>query len=99
MAFNVILTAEAQLEIWDIIDWYEKQQPWLGNRFNNESNKTLVDIGLNPSFYSFYKKDFRRAILKHFPYPGIFKISQREIIVNTIIYGGRNPRLINQKIS
>jgi hypothetical protein len=99
MAFNVILTAEAQFEIWDTVDWYEKQQPGLGNRFNNELNKTFVDIGLNLLFYSFNKKDFRKAILKHFPYLVIFKVSQHEIIVYTIIYGGRNPRLINQKIS
>ena len=99
MAFNVILSTQVQLDIWDIISWYESQQPGLGDRFNKELNKTLFDIGIKPSSYSFYKKDFRRAILTHFPYLIIFKVSQQDIIIYAVIYGGRNPRLINQKIS
>jgi len=90
MAFNVILTTEAQLDIWDIIFWYENQQHALGNRFNNELNKTLFDIGVNPSIYSRYKKDFKSSILKYLPSLVIFKVSKKYFI-NTIIYGGRNP--------
>lgn len=99
MAFNVILTADAQPDIWNIVFWYERQQPGLVNRFNNRLNKTLFDIGLNPSIYSRYKKYFKRAILKYFPSLVIFKISQMYIIIYTIIYGGKKPWLINQKIS
>ncbi len=62
MAFNVKLTTQAQLDIWDIISWYESRKPGLGERFNAEVNKMLFEIGERPTQFYFYKVDFRRAI-------------------------------------
>ncbi len=67
MAFKVRLTAQAQLDVWDIITWYESRKTGLGERFDAEVNQMLFEIGKKPTQYSFYKDDFRRAILKRFP--------------------------------
>jgi len=98
MAFKLTLTTQAQLDIWEVISYYESRQNGLGERFNIEVNKMIFEITKKPTSYSFYKKDFRRALLKHFPYLIIFKFTEKEIIIYSIVFGGRSPALINSKI-
>lgn len=99
MGFKLKLSTQAQLDIWDIIDWYENKQPGLGKRFDSDLNTLFYKIAQNPTLYSYYQKDFRRAVAKHFPYLVIFKINENDIIVYTVVYGGRDPELINKRIN
>jgi plasmid stabilization system protein ParE len=99
MVLKVRLSTRAQLDIWEIIEWYESRQAGLGERFSNKLNRLLYEIAKHPQYYSFYKEEFRRAILKPFPYLVIFKIAEEEIVIYSIIYGGRDPQLINKRLS
>ncbi len=99
MAFKLRLTTRAQLDIWEVISWYESCEEGLGERFDTKVNNMLFEISKKPTVYSYFNKDFRRAILKHFPYLIIFKVFEKEIVIYAIIYGGRNPVLINRKIN
>lgn len=99
MGFKLKLLTQAQLDIWDIISWYENHQEGLGERFDSNVNILFLEIAASPTHYSFYKNNFRRAVVKHFPYLVIFKIIENEIVVHTIIYGGRDPKLINKRIN
>ncbi len=99
MGFKLKLSTQAQLDVWDIISWYEDHQVGLGEKFNSNLNTLFFKIAANPTQYSYYKKDFRRAVVNNFPYLVIFKITQNEIVVYTIVYGGRDPKLINKRIN
>jgi plasmid stabilization system protein ParE len=99
MVFNFIVKEDVLPDIMEIVDWYNHQQIGLGDRFYKTLLSEFEKIIKNPTSYSFYKKDFRRAVLKYFPYLILFKVYEQEIIVYSVIYGGRNPQLINRKIS
>ena len=99
MGFKLKLSTQAQLDIWDVVSWYEDQQAGLGERFNSNLNTLLFKIAESPTLYNYYQKEFRRAVVKKIPYLVIFKITQNEIVVYAIIYGGRDPKLINKRIN
>jgi plasmid stabilization system protein ParE len=99
MGFKLKLSTQAQLDIWDIISWYEDQQAGLGERFNSNMNTLFLKISENPTLYSYYQKNFGKAIVKNFPYLVIFKVGENEVVVFTVIYGGRDPKLINKRIN
>ena len=99
MAYKVTIMPVAQLDIWEIIDWYEIQNEGVGIRFSEEVNRLLLKIAKSPTFYSYYKEDFRRAIVKNFPYLIIFKVIENEVFIISVMFGGRNPQLINLRIS
>ena len=99
MAIEFIVKECAKNEIIEIVDWYNYKQSGLGERFYLDLMIKFEKIKRNPSIYSFYRKDFRRAVIKNFPYIVIFKVAENEIVVYTIIYGGRDPELINKRIS
>ena len=99
MAIEFIIKESARQEIIEIVDWYDFKKQGLGHRFYKELLNEFDKIIQHPKLYSYYKKDFRRAVLQHFPYLIIFKVSEMEIIIYSVIYGGRNPELINKKIN
>jgi plasmid stabilization system protein ParE len=99
MAIEFIIKESAMQDVVEIIDWYNSKRSALGDRFYRELLNEFERIKQTSTLYAYYKKDFRRAILKHFPYLIIFKITEKEIIIYSVIYGGKNPALINKKIS
>ena len=99
MAYKVTIMPVAQLDIWEIIDWYKSQNEGVGIRFSEKVNRLLLKISKSPTFYSYYKEDFRRAIVKNFSYLIIFKVIENEVFIISVMFGGRNPQLINLRIS
>ncbi len=53
-------------------------------------------IGANPSLYGRYEgggviEEYRRAILKRFPYVILFRNDPMEIVIEAVIHGSREP--------
>ena len=99
MAFKLIVTTTAELDLQDAIDWYTSIQKDLGQKFYKSVLEQFASIQKHPHYYSFYFKEYRRTLVLHFPYIIIFKINNQEVIVYSIIYAGRNPELIRKKIA
>ena len=98
MAIEFIIKETAKQDIVEIVDWYDNKKLGLGDRFYNDLLNEFEKIQQMPTQYSFYKDDFRRALLKNFPYLIIFQILENEIVIYAIVFGGRNPGLINRKL-
>lgn len=99
MVIEFIVAEGIIADIFEIIDWYNSKRPGLGERFYNELLNEFESIKRSPLKYAYYSKDFRRAVLKHFPYLLIFTATEKAIVIYLVIYGGRNPELINKKIN
>ncbi len=97
MAFKLTVTSTAESDLQNAIDWYAAIQIDLAERFYKAVLKQFVEIENHPHYYSFYAKDYRRTLVKNFPYIIIFRIYNQEVIVNSVVYAGRNPGFIHKR--
>jgi len=78
------------------MNWYARQREGLGDEFRLAIQDAIAMIGANPSLYGRYEgggtvEEYRRAILKRFPYVILFRILPSEIAIEAVIHGSREP--------
>ena len=99
MAFKVVVTEDAYIELVEAIYYYESKSLGLGERFFNNYKKKIKELSKNPLYFSFYIEDFRRISFDNFSYIMIYKVyNNYEVIVYQITFAGRNPKTITNKL-
>ncbi len=68
IAYPVILTQIARIELIEAQDWYEREAAGLGRRFREAIDVLVGRISNNPRQFPIVYKNARRALLRHFPY-------------------------------
>ncbi len=91
MSRELFLRAEAEAEIAEAADWYNREKPGLGVAFVLAVNATIEAIQRNPFQYQIIWRQFRRAGVPRFPYGLIYHASERDITVVACFHGRRNP--------
>lgn len=93
--FEIILLSQAEDELSDAYDWYEEQQPTLGNRFYKEINHYLTILEKDPNLFPIkYIEELRAVSTNKFPYQIIYWINtvDRTVHVVSIFHTSRNPK-------
>ena len=91
------LLGEARLEIEQAAEWYEDKRLGLGEDFLQELEAAYLKIESHPRRYSSLSvagmedRDFRRIILRRFPYKVVYEIQTNEIVVLAVAHGHRRP--------
>lgn len=92
MGFKLIIEPEAQLEIYDAIDWYESRQKGLGEVFYNYLDGYFETLKNHHVDFPIKRKPvFRELPLKRFPYVIIYEKAEDTIIVYSVFNTHRNP--------
>jgi plasmid stabilization system protein ParE len=68
MAANVVLAPEAQDDIISAYGWYESRRVGLGEEFLVSLEACLHAIQRHPEMYGTVYGNYRRALLRRFPY-------------------------------
>ncbi len=98
MAFKIIITTAAELDIFEATDYYEKQLTGLGNRFYKEIISCFRKLESHPQHYSFLFDQFRSVSPEVFPYLIIYKITgSGEVIVYGVMHSKINPERIKNR--
>lgn len=71
--------------------WYEKQLQGLGDRFILELEDGYEGIINFPNSWANFQYGFKRYILNKFPFSIVYKISNNQIIVISIMHNSRKP--------
>ena len=81
------LTDEAVEDVQEIFDWYEKQLKGLGERFMQSLDQGFQKIEIAPfSFAHTGFFDFRRHVLKTFPYKVFYLLQKESIVIVAIVH-------------
>lgn len=78
--------------------WYEAKSPGLGEEFLRMFYACAGEISRNPLLYPKVHSEFRRRLLKRFPYAIYFMIKDDQIIVYGLFHCARDPRTIRMKL-
>ncbi|MBP6739375.1 MAG: type II toxin-antitoxin system RelE/ParE family toxin [Leptospiraceae bacterium] len=65
---KAIFTDEANQDLLEAVNWYEKQQKGIGKKLANEVIIKIKKLEIKPDSFSSDETGLRRASLKSFPY-------------------------------
>lgn len=92
MRHRLIIRPEAEADLQEAFDWYERRVPGLGADFLAAIDAALRSILSNPLQHPVIHRDARRALTRRFPYQVLFVIPDDAIIVVAILHGARDPK-------
>jgi len=78
--------------------WYEKKATGLGEEFLRVFYAYAGEIPQNPLLYQKVYKDFRRRLLRRFPYAIYFRIQEQQVEVFGLFHCARNPAVLKKEL-
>lgn len=77
--------------------WYEKQKKGLGIEFLDSIEMNLDNIVTFPEMYKTCYSNFRRCVIRRFPFSIFYTIENEEIIVHSVFDNRQNPKKVPSK--
>ncbi|HEY8782077.1 MAG TPA: type II toxin-antitoxin system RelE/ParE family toxin [Mucilaginibacter sp.] len=93
MNYTIEMSPKAEKELNEAWEWYEEEQPGLGERFEKEFFRKIGLIVNNPLHYPL-KKGSREVRTDSFPYLLIYKVSKKKntIVIVSVFHTSRHPK-------
>jgi plasmid stabilization system protein ParE len=91
MTLPIIFRPAARDEYDRAFAWYELQQAGLGVEFEQEVERVVAAIGVQPKRYPVVLRDIREAPLRRFPYCVYYRVRPGRLIVLSVFHTSRDP--------
>jgi toxin ParE1/3/4 len=91
MTWKLIVRPEAEIDIAEAFEWYERQRKGLGIDFLLRVESTFDSLTQDPFAYTPIYKEIRRKLIRRFPYGVFYMINSDTIIVLAVIHAKRHP--------
>ena len=89
---TLIIEPEAQIEIDNAIEWYEKAKEGLGVEFFNYLDGYLKTLRQNKALFEIKRKPvFRELALKRFPHVIIYEYTKNKIYIYSVFHTKQDP--------
>ena len=99
MTFNIRFLPEVEEDLFSGFSWYEDKARGLGEEFLRIFYASSNSLTRNALIYKKVYGDFRRLILRRFPYAIYFVIDNNEIIVIGLFHCARDPKNVRKNLS
>jgi plasmid stabilization system protein ParE len=93
MNYVLVFRPEVREELEEAYNWYESQQPGLGDDFLDCVDEILNRICQIPESFPVVYRDVRRAVVRRFPYVVYYRIVSSRVVVTAIFHGRRAPKV------
>ena len=91
MAADLIVAPEAELDVADAYGWYEARRVGLGEEFLSAVDASIAYIRRNPMANSAVRDEYRRCLVRRFPYAVFYEYSEPAVTVYAVLHTSRNP--------
>jgi plasmid stabilization system protein ParE len=88
---QITFSAKCRSDVRAAYTWYETREPGLGGEFLRSVRASLALIRRRPELYPKIFHEYRRALLRRFPFGVIYEFSGDAVIVYAIFHHSRNP--------
>lgn len=99
MAADLILAPEAEQDIGDAYDWYERRRPGLGEEFLGCVDACIQRICRTPDLFGTVHKEYRRALIRRFPYTVFYESDGQSVTIFAIFHTSRDPEKWRDRLS
>ena len=99
MTADLILAAEAELDVSEAYDWYENRRHGLGEDFLTCIDACIQQICRAPEIHGKVYHDYRRALLRRFPYAIFYEYSGQVVKVYCVFHTSRSPMKWRERLN
>jgi len=92
MAVELVIAPEAQQDVDEAYRWYEDWRPGLGEEFLDCVDVCIQTICRVPELYAKVHEEYRRALLRRFPYVIFYEYAGGKVTVYCIFHTSRDPK-------
>ena len=92
MAHKVIIKPGAELDIFEALEWYEKEKEGLSLDFLERLDEELERISKNPEHFQKRYRDIKIVFTKRFPYGIHYTLENDILYVHAVLHMKREPR-------
>lgn len=89
MSLPIVLRPDAEDDLLEARDWYERRQAGLGDAFAEAVEVFFARIEAMPELYAVEFKGVRRGKLRRFPYVVYYRLREEKIEVIAVLHGAR----------
>lgn len=98
MAKAITFTSEAEDDSYQGYAWYESRRIGLGREFITAVDACLQLISRNPKLYQTIYKDYRRAVVRRFPFSIIYEGTDSEVTIYAIFDSRQEPNKWRERL-
>ncbi len=91
MAVRLVLSPETELDIREAYDWYENRRFGLGEEFLSCVDACLQRICRMPELQAKVHQDYRRVLLRRFPYAVFYEYADDVVTVYSVFHTSWDP--------
>ncbi len=91
MQANLIIVPEAQTDVDKAYVWYEDRRFGLGEEFLGCVDACIQTICRMPDIYPIIHEQYRRALVRRFPYSVFYEYTLQSVIVYSIFHTSQKP--------
>ena len=82
----LLVRPEAERDLAAARDWYEQKRSGLGDVFLDEVAVAMRDLERDPERAHLYFRNFRRVLLRRFPYKVFYQVFAERIVVFRVLH-------------
>ena len=98
MTYNLRILPEVEEDVMAGYAWYEGKSPGLGEEFLRIFYACAGELPRNPLLYPKVHNEFRRRLLRRFPYAIYFVAEGDQIVVFGLFHCARDPHTVKSKL-
>ena len=86
MTWILLVRPEAEQDLAAARDWYDRKHAGLGDEFIDAAAAAIRELENDPERARFYFLNFRRVLLRRFPYKVFYQIIGERVIVFRVLH-------------
>mgnify|MGYP006436982111 CR=1 FL=1 len=98
MTYEVIIRNQAQLEIAEIMQWYEDREKGLGSYFLICLDASIEAMRRYPTAQRIIRHEYRRFFVRKFPVGIYYMVRENKIYVDVVEPFQRDPSILDEKL-
>jgi plasmid stabilization system protein ParE len=98
MTYALRFLPEVDNDVWSGRTWYEGKLAGLGEEFLRVFYACSQELTDNPLAYPKIHREFRRRLLRRFPYAVYFRIESETIVIFGVFHCARDPRRLRREL-
>jgi toxin ParE1/3/4 len=98
MTAELVIAPEAAQDLDEAYGWYEGRRAGLGEEFLSCVDACIQAICRLPEMHARVHKEYRRALVRRFPYVVLYEYAAGTVIVYCVFHASRDPQKWRERL-